>query len=118
LKISLNWIKNYIDLSEISVEEIVSKLTMAGLEVEDFVDQNVLYRNLIVGNVTEVKKHPNANKLTVCKVNDGSQDIQVICGAPNVAEGQKVVLAIPGAIVPKTKLQIAKVKCAVLNPRG
>ena len=118
MKISLNWIKNYIDLSEISVEEIVSKLTMAGLEVEDYADQNVLYKNLIVGNVIEVKKHPNANKLTVCKVNDGSQDIQVICGAPNVSEGQKVVLAIPGAIVPKTKLQIAKVKMRGVESSG
>lgn len=118
MKISLNWIKNYIDLSEISVEEIVNRLTMAGLEVEDFVDQNVLYKNLIVGKITEVKKHPNADKLTICKVNDGSQDVQVICGAPNVAEGQKVVLAKPGAVVPKTKLQIAKVKMRDIESSG
>jgi phenylalanyl-tRNA synthetase beta chain len=63
LKISLNWIKDYVNLDGISTEEIVEKLTMSGLEVEDYVDQNKKYSGIIVGLVKDVQKHPNADKL-------------------------------------------------------
>ena len=63
MKISLSWIKDYIDLDGVSTEEIISKLTMSGLEVEDVIDQSHLYKNFIVGLVKETEKHPNADKL-------------------------------------------------------
>ncbi len=69
------------------------KLTMSGLEVEDYVDQNEKYSGIIVGLVKDVQKHPNADKLTVCTVFDGKNDLQVVCGAPNVERGQNVVFA-------------------------
>lgn len=110
MKISLNWIKEYVNLVDISTEEIVEKLTMSGLEVEDYLDQNRKYSGIIVGLVKEVKKHPDADKLTVCNVFDGNSDVQVVCGAPNVGEGQNVAFAPIGSIIPKGNLEMKKVK--------
>ena len=110
MKISLNWLKEYIDLNGISVKEIVHQLTMSGLEVEDYVDQNELYKKFVVGSVVKKDKHSNADKLSVCIVNDGNEELQVICGAPNVDAGQKVVFAKIGAIVPNGNFEIKKAK--------
>ncbi len=118
MKISLNWIKEYINLDGISTEEIVEKLTMSGLEVEDHIDQNKKYSRLIVGLVKEVKKHPDADKLTVCYVYDGKTDLQVVCGAPNVKDGQNVVFAPIGSIIPKGNMEMKKVKIRGIESNG
>jgi len=110
VKISLNWIKDYVNLDGISTEEIVDKLTMSGLEVEDFVNQNKKYSGIIVGLVKDVMKHPDADKLTVCTVFDGKTDLQVVCGAPNVDKGQKVVFAPVGTLIPSNGIIINKAK--------
>ncbi len=110
MKISLNWLKDYIDLSGIAVSEIADKLTMSGLEVEDVINQNEIYKDFIVGYVKEKKKHPNADKLSLCTVSAGKDDYQVICGAPNVAAEQKVVFAPIGTIIPKGNFKIGKAK--------
>lgn len=110
MKISLNWIKEYINLDGISVDEIVDKLTMAGLEVEEVVDQNEIYKNFIVGEVKSVTKHSNADKLSVCDVFDGKNVLQVVCGASNVAANQKVVFAPIGTIIPKGNFEIKRTK--------
>lgn len=110
MKISLNWLKDYIDLSGISVEEIVNKITISGLEVEEVEYQAKVFENFVVGYVKEKGKHPNADKLSVCRVFDGSGDIKVVCGAPNVAEGQKIAFAKVGAVIPNGGFQIASVK--------
>jgi len=110
LKISLNWIKDYINLDGISINEIVDKLTMCGLEVEDYVDENKIYSGIVVGLVKEVNKHPDADKLTICTVYDGNADLQVICGATNVNKGQNVVFAPIGSIIPQGNMEIKKVK--------
>jgi len=65
LNISIKWLKDYIDLSGISVDEIVSKITNAGLEVDEVIDGSKNYANIVVGYVKERKKHPNADKLSV-----------------------------------------------------
>lgn len=110
MKISLNWLKDYIDLSGISINEIIEKITFAGLEVEEVIDQSKNFENIIVGYVKESKKHPNANKLSLCIVNDGEKDFNVVCGAPNVAAGQKVPFAKVGAIIPNGNFKIEKAK--------
>ncbi len=110
MKISLNWLKYYVDLKGISTKEIVDKLTMSGLEVEDVVDQSAMYENFVVGYVKEKSKHPNADKLSLCKVSTGDEEFQVICGAPNVDAGQKIVFAKIGAIVPRGEFKITKAK--------
>jgi phenylalanyl-tRNA synthetase beta chain len=118
LKISLNWIKEYVNLDGISNEEIVDKLTMSGLEVEDYVDQNKKYSGIIVGLVKDVQKHPNADKLTVCTVYDGKTDLTVVCGAPNVEKGQNVVFAPLGTVIPKGNMEMKKVKIRGVESNG
>jgi len=118
LKISLNWIKDYVNLDGITTEEIVDKLTMSGLEVENYVDETKKYSGIIVGLVKEVEKHPDADKLTVCTIYDGKSDLKVICGAPNVKKGQNVVFAQIGAIVPQGEMEIIKVKIRGVESNG
>ncbi len=110
MKISLNWLNDYIDLKDISVSEIVDKLTYAGLEVEEVLDQAKQFEKIVVGFVKEAKKHPNADKLSVCTVSDGTQDYNVVCGAPNVAAGQKVAFAKVGAVIPNGEMKLEKAK--------
>lgn len=118
MKISLNWLKHYIDLNDLTIKDIVDKLTMSGLEVEEVVDENELYKNFIVAEVKSVSKHPNADKLSVCEVFDGKETLQVICGAPNVAEGQRVVFAPIGTLIPNGNFQIKKAKIRGVESNG
>lgn len=110
MKISLNWLKDYVNLEGISVDEIVNKLTISGLEVEEIDYQAKVYENFIVGFVKERLKHPNADKLSLCRIFDGKEDIKVVCGAPNVEEGQKVPFAKVGAVIPNGGFIISAVK--------
>ena len=75
MKISLNWLKEYVDLKSISTKEIIDKLTMSGLEVEDFIDQTEIYKDFIVGQVTSKAKHSNADKLSVSEIAKEIQDL-------------------------------------------
>ena len=118
MKISLKWIKDYVNLDGITTEEIVDKLTMSGLEVESYVDETKKYLGIIVGLVKEVEKHPDADKLTICMVNDGKADLKVICGAPNVAKGQNVVFAQIGSVIPQGEMEIKKVKIRGVESYG
>lgn len=110
MKISLNWLKEYVDIGDMPVVELVNSLTMSGLEVEDYVDQKEIYKDFIVGFVKEKNKHPNADRLSLCTVSNGKEDLQVICGAPNVDEGQKIIFAPVGAVIPKSNFQLKKAK--------
>lgn len=110
MKISLNWLNDYVDLSGISIDDLVDKVSTAGLEVEEVIDQASSLKNMVVGFVKEAKKHPNADKLSVCVVSDGYNEYSVVCGAPNVAAGQKVPFAKVGAVIPSNGLKLEKVK--------
>jgi phenylalanyl-tRNA synthetase beta chain len=110
LKVSLNWLNEYIDIKNIPASEIADKLSKCGLEVEEMVDNYAKYDKIVVGFVKECSKHPNADKLSVCIVNDGVEDFTVVCGAPNVAAGQKVAFAKLGAIIPNGNFEIKKAK--------
>ncbi len=102
MRISLQWLKKYVDI-KISAEELADRLTMQGFEVETIERPGEKYSNFIVGEVISVIKHSNADKLSVCKVQTGSEILQIVCGAPNVATGQKVPVGLSGAIVPKNQ---------------
>ena len=110
MKISINWLNDYVNIKNISVNEIVDKLTYAGLEVEEVDDQAKKFENIVIGLVKEVKKHPNADKLSLCIVNDGKDDYSVVCGAPNVSAGQKVAFAKVGAVIPNGGMKLEKAK--------
>ncbi len=108
--VSLKWLNDYIDLSNVSVEEVIEKLTSSGLEVDEVIDLRKKYENIVVGYVEQSEKHPDADKLSVCKVSDGEKVYDVVCGAPNVAAGQKVAFAKVGAIIPDGGFKIKKAK--------
>lgn len=99
MKISYNWLKNYIK-TDLSVDEVSTILTDTGLEVEgleQFESVKGGLEGLVIGQVTSCKKHPNADTLSVTTVNIGTEnELPIVCGAPNVAEGQKVVVATVG----------------------
>jgi phenylalanyl-tRNA synthetase beta chain len=118
LKISLSWLKEYVELEGISTKEIVSKLTLAGLEVEDIFAEKETYKGFIVALVKDKRKHPNADRLSLCTVFDGENDLQVICGAPNVDKDQKVVFAPVGTIIPKGNFAISKAKIRGFESNG
>ena len=99
MKFTLNWIKNYIDF-DISPEELSDRLTMSGLEVEDVIYQGKGLENIVAAQITELSPHPNAEKLSLCKVTDGESDYDIVCGAANMKSGDKVVLAKIGAKLP------------------
>ncbi len=99
MKISQTWLKKYVDF-KLSPEQIVEGLTMLGLEVESYEDLAKKYDGFVVGEVLECGKHPNADRLTFCKVNTGKETQGIVCGAPNVAAGQKVAVALVGATIP------------------
>ncbi len=100
MKISRKWLEQFVDLSGIPDQEFSSRLTMLGLEVESFENFSEKYKGFVVGHVLEAAKHPNADRLHLCKVDIGTETKDIICGAVNVAAGQKVPVALVGAIVP------------------
>ena len=100
MRILERWLKNYTRFS-IPSEHLAERLSMLGLEFESVERLDERYNGFVVGEVLEVAKHPNADKLTVCRVNAGKETLQIVCGAPNVAAGQKVVVGLPGTTVPR-----------------
>ena len=99
MKISYNWLQEFIDL-DLSPEELADKLTLIGLEVEEVEEYGSMLEGVIVGEVLETKSHPNADRLKVCTVNLGKEKVQIVCGAKNVAAGQKVPVATVGSTLP------------------
>jgi phenylalanyl-tRNA synthetase beta chain len=99
MKVSLSWLQKYVPLVD-GVEQLAEKLTMAGLEVDTVEERFHYLRDVTVGHVEKVRPHPNADKLKCCTVSTGDSQVEVICGAPNVAEGQRVPLAAPGTVLP------------------
>ena len=96
--ISMNWVKDYVDLDGVDLKDLAVEVTKGGLNVEGVIDHHI--DNLVVGEVLECADHPDSDHLHVCKVNDGKTVRQIVCGASNVREGIKVIVALPGCILP------------------
>ena len=96
--ISLNWVKDYINLDGEDLKELATKVTKAGINVEAVITNHI--DNLVIGEVVECIDHKDSDHLHVCKVNIGKETIQIVCGAPNVRKGIKVIVALPGAVLP------------------
>jgi phenylalanyl-tRNA synthetase beta chain len=116
MKIALNWLKNYINITQ-SPEELSETLTNTGLEVEGMEEIETVpggLKGLVIGEVKTCEKHPNADKLSITTVDIGEEEpIQIVCGAPNVAAGQKVVVATVNSTLypkPDESFQIKKSK--------
>jgi phenylalanyl-tRNA synthetase beta chain len=99
MKVTLNWLKQYVDF-DWSPEELTERLTMLGLEVEGVTKVGGELAGVVVAQVITRDKHPNADKLSVCRVNDGTGERQIVCGAQNFKAGDKVPLILPGAALP------------------
>ncbi|PID26779.1 MAG: phenylalanine--tRNA ligase subunit beta [Candidatus Cloacimonadota bacterium] len=110
MKISLNWLKDYVDFKS-DTEKIVNKLTFLGFEIEKVEKIENNFDKIYVGKVLSKEKHPDAEKLSVCKVDVGEGDpLQIVCGAPNVAEGQTVPVATKGAVLGDLKIKNSKLR--------
>lgn len=98
--ISLNWIREYADLPKgLNPHEFGQLVTLRSAEVEEVVDQAQAYENMVIGEIKTLKKHPDADMLTLCQVDIGNEDVQVVCGGSNLKEGMKVAMGLPGAKV-------------------
>ncbi|MFN8792045.1 MAG: phenylalanine--tRNA ligase subunit beta [Bdellovibrionales bacterium] len=103
MKISLKWIHEFVQVEDYfnKPQELAEILTRAGFEVEGIQDARHLYHQIVVGHILEKAKHPNADKLSVCRVTTGQNQVhQIVCGAQNHKVGDRVVVALPGAVLP------------------
>lgn len=110
--VSFKWLKEYVDLSGITATELAEKITRSGIEVEGVEVLDKGMKGIVIGHVLEREQHPNADKLSKCLVDIGEDEpTQIICGAKNVAKGQKVAVATVGAVLPGNfKIKKAKLR--------
>jgi len=110
MKFSEQWLRTWVN-PQVSREELVARLSMVGLEVDAVTPVAGEFSGVIVGEVLSTEQHPDADKLRVCQVSDGSETFQVVCGAPNVRPGLKVPFATIGAALPGDfKIKKAKLR--------
>jgi len=110
MRISLQWLREWVDTGD-DVPALAHALTMAGLEIEAVERAGPALQGIIVGEVRSVTKHPDAEKLSVCQVYTGREELQIVCGAPNVRAGMKAPLATIGAVLPNgTQIKKAKLR--------
>ena len=111
MKFSVNWLREFVDLPE-NPDEIADLLTRAGVETENIETRGAKIDNVIVSQITASSRHPNADRLTVCEVDDASgTKRQIVCGATNYKVGDKVPLALPGAKLPNgTEIRKSKLR--------
>ena len=116
MKIAESWLREWVN-PDLETEALAHRLTMAGHEVDEVVVQGDDLDGVTIGEVTTVAKHPDADRLSVCQVADGSGEIvEVVCGAPNVVAGMKSPLAKPGVTLPNgVKLRKSKIRGVVSN---
>tara|TARA_B100000674_G_scaffold79930_1_gene55530 strand:- start:1653 stop:4043 length:2391 start_codon:yes stop_codon:yes gene_type:complete len=109
MKISYSWIKDFLDIN-LTIDEVAETLTMLGLEAEISTNFDEL-KEIIVGEIQAIKKHPNADRLNICKVFDGVNTLSVVCGANNVSKGIKIAFSPVDSVLPGNfKIKEAKIR--------
>ena len=109
MQFSENWLRTFVD-TKLNSAELSHALTMAGLEVEDEQPAGAVFSNVVIGEIIEAVKHPDADRLQVCKVNIGKQVLNIVCGAANARVGIKVPCALVGAELPGISIKQAQVR--------
>lgn len=109
MKVSVNWLRNYVDIKGITIKELSDKLSVSGLEVEGMATSEKVF-GVVTAKVLSKEKHPNADKLNICSVTDGNETFTVVCGAPNVEVNQIVAFAKIGAKLPDLTIKEAKIR--------
>lgn len=99
MKVSLNWLKDYVDI-RMGLKELTNLLTMAGLEVEEAISMGEGFEKIVVAEIDSIRRHPNADRLSLVETITGQEKFSIVCGATNIREGQKVPFAIVGARLP------------------
>lgn len=118
MKFTLSWLKEHLD-TDATLDEIVTKLTMIGLEVENVEDPAKKFAPFKVVEVISAVQHPNADRLRVCMVNTGEgAPIQIVCGAPNARGGMKAVLGTPGTYIPAKNITLSVGKIRGVESHG
>ena len=115
MKISFDWLQDFIDLTEKDGQKIKDIITERTAEVETMESQGDHLENVVVGKITEVKAHPNADSLRICMVSDGQEEVQIVCGGSNLREGQLIVLAKLGAVVKWHGTDVVKMEKAKIR---
>ncbi len=107
--ISLNWVKDYIDIENEDLHELAVKVTKAGVNVEKVISNRI--DHLVIGEIKECVMHPDSDHLHVCQVDIGDKITQIVCGAPNARVGIKVLVALPGCILPENfEIKVGKIR--------
>ncbi len=114
MKLSRKFVSDYIDLPEVSVKELADAMMKVGNEYDE-AGKLVNVTNLVIGEVTECHKHPEADKLNVTKVNIGSEILDIVCGAPNCKKGLKVIVAKVGAVLPEITIKASTIRGVASN---
>ena len=117
MKFTVSWLKNHLE-TEATLDQIVDKLTMIGLEVEEVVDAAKSLSAFKIAYVVSAEQHPDADRLRVCIVDTGTEKVQVVCGAPNARTGMKGVFAPSGTVVPGTGLLLKPTKIRGVESNG
>ena len=99
MKVSLNWLRDYVEI-QMGIKELVNLLTMAGLEVEEAIPTGEGFEKIVVAEISSIRRHPNADRLSLVEAKTGQEKFSIVCGATNIREGQKVPLALVGAHLP------------------
>src|SRR5690554_548084 len=111
MKVSLLWLKQYVDI-DVSIDELCNKMIMSGFEVEGVEDLSQTMSNVVVGRITKLEKHPNADRLQICMVDIGNDEtIQIVTGADNVFECALVPVALHNSKLPNgTQIKKGKLR--------
>ncbi|NRW13308.1 tRNA-binding EMAP/Myf-like protein [Clostridium beijerinckii] len=96
MKVPYNWLKDYVDIN-VSPKELGDKLTLTGSQLEELVIQGDVIQNVVTGKITNIEKHPDADKLSICQVDIGSEQIQIVTAATNMKEQDVVPVALHGS---------------------
>ena len=115
MKISLNWLSNFIDLTEKNNDKIKEIITARSAEIETMEDTGAHLDKVVLGEITKIWQHPNADKLKMTLVNNGQEEIQVVCGGSNLKEGMKVAFAQLGAVVKWHGTDVVKMEKAKIR---
>ena len=107
--VSINWIKEYVDLSGLDIKKLINSFTLATAEVEDIIVKGEDLRDVVVGEILSIENHPNSKKLHLLKVDGGDRIYDVVCGAPNVRENMKIAFVKAGGRVPAGEITKATV---------
>jgi phenylalanyl-tRNA synthetase beta chain len=117
MKFSLSWLKEYLETDK-SLNEIIHWLTMVGLEVENIEDRAKLLEKFVVGHVLEAKQHPDADRLQILQIQNGSEILEVVCGAPNARAGMKGIFAGNGSYIPGIDVTLKTTKIRGVTSNG